>query len=74
MHASYRVIDRGGYLWWMKELRQVKTSSGTMAHSVITLLNFDCSTLRVSTPSKLMLPVGGGGVAADGSLSRLVKY
>lgn len=36
------------YLWCMKELRQVKMSSGTMAHSVITLLNLDSRTFRSS--------------------------
>lgn len=41
----------------MKELRQVKMSSGTMAQSVITLLNFDSSTLRVSTPSEVAFAV-----------------
>lgn len=61
------------HLWWMKELRQVKMSSGTMAHSVITLLNLDSSTLRESPSIKvpftvwLTAPVGG-------SFSLLVKY
>lgn len=52
----------------MKELRQVKMSRGTMAQSVMTLLNFDSSTLRVS-------PVKLNAVEFNGaSFSLLVKY
>lgn len=57
----------------MKELRQVKMSSGTMAHRVITLLNLDSRTLRESPSFKVSFsvwltpPVGG-------SFSLLVKY
>lgn len=54
------------YLWCMKELRQVKMSRGTMAHSVITLLNLDSSTLRESPAVSLAVWLE--------SFSLLVKY
>lgn len=60
-----------------KELRQVKTSSGTMAQSVITLLNLASRTLRVSTTSpgaRVEVMFSWSLSAMTGSLSRLVKY
>lgn len=57
----------------MKELRQVKMSSGTMAHSVITLLNLDSSTLRESPSLKVPFTVWLAA-AVEGSFSLLVKY
>ncbi len=57
-------------LWWSAELRQVKTSRGTIAHSVITLLNLACKTLR-ETPT-VALPETFAPLT--GSARRLVKY
>lgn len=53
----------------MKELRQVKMSSGTMAHSVITLLNLASSTLGEIPFSVWLAPSVCGP-----SFSLLVKY
>ena len=55
--ATKCMCGRGVYLWCRKELRQVKMSRGTMAQSVITLLNFDSSTLRVSPTSAVSFVV-----------------
>ncbi len=57
-------------LWWSTELRQVKTSRGTIAHSVITLLNLACKTLRGT--STVALP--DTFAPLTGSARRLVKY
>lgn len=54
-----------------KELRQVKTSRGSMAHNVITLLNLASSTLRCSAPAAVQL-VGSSRCVAF--FRRLVKY
>lgn len=61
------------HLWWMKELRQVKMSSGTMAHRVITLSNIDSKTLRVLPPTNVPLRFWASAFVG-GSLRRLVKY
>lgn len=61
-----------GYLWCMKELRQVKISRGTMAHRVMVLLNLDSRTLRGS-PS-VWLTVWLDEEKLPLLFSRLVKY
>lgn len=67
-------MDGDKYLWWMKELRQVKISRGTMAHKVITLLNLDSSTVRVSPLREVPLISRFKEMLAGESFSLLVKY
>ena len=72
-HGPRGLLCLGADLVWMKELRQVKISSGTMAHSVITLLNFDSRILRVSDEAaSVMLAVWLRD--RSWSFSLLVKY
>lgn len=72
---EFRELQSSPHLWWMKELMQVKRSSGTMAHRVIMLLNFDSRTLRVSTSINVPLWVlFRASASGAGSLRRLVKY
>lgn len=51
----------------------MKMSSGTMAHSVITLLNLDSSTLRESQSFQVLFSVWLTAPVGE-SLSLLVKY
>lgn len=58
------------HLWWRAELRQVNTSRGTIAQSVITLLNLACKTLRGASTVALAEKFA----SFKGSARRLVKY
>lgn len=59
------------YSEWRKELRQVQMRSGSIAHSVITLLNLASRTLRCSSAASVSL---AEELTSEESFRRLVKY